>query len=76
MEKKDAPTTGPSMEGSAKLGRDILYRKGDVLLAGKIVKVWNDDGVNLVFWTENGEQGRETSVLRGEQDGQWRWPPR
>lgn len=73
------------MEQRPSIGRIVLYRarapEKDCMYPAIITRVWNDEMVNLeVFGSAEGPdsvQGRyPTSIKRGDERGQWCWPPR
>ena len=53
---------------------DIRYNYAKILPA-IIVRVWSDTCVNLKVFTDGPNDGWKTSVVLGNEPGQWSWPP-
>ncbi|RUT48568.1 hypothetical protein EJP82_01090 [Paenibacillus anaericanus] len=60
------------------IGRIVHYFMSETgsVRAAIIVKVNDDDTVNLAAWTRDGVQLPVVGVKQGSEYGQWNWPPR
>lgn len=66
------------------LGRIVIYKlggsddptvnNGATECAAMIVRVWSDTCVNLQLMLDGTNMSWKTSVLLGDQPGQWSWP--
>lgn len=71
-------------EQKPSLGRIVLYRvqsndpphNGSEFLPAVVVRVWSDDMLNLKVLNDGNEDFWRTSSHRGDDAGQWNWPPR
>lgn len=57
------------------VGRIVYYKNGTQIHAGIITYVWAENCVNLALFDANGNSYNKTSVLNGQNDGQWDWMP-
>ena len=68
------------MEQKPTKGRVVMFKptgvEGSEPLAALIVKVWNDECVNLIVFDENGGTYAATSVRLGDDPDEWSWPVR
>jgi hypothetical protein len=54
-----------------------FYKDGNKseTLPGIIVGVWGEDCVNIQLFTDTSKNFEwKTSILKGEEEGQWSWP--
>ena len=59
------------------IGRIVHYKLDDGKLVPAIItKVWNEVCVNLRVFMDSKEIDHTTSVMEGEDVGQWVWPER
>jgi hypothetical protein len=68
---------GQGMQKNPAIGDSIIYvnPSDGEKCAAIVVKVWNAEGVSLVFWNGNGTQLSATSVLMGDGPGRWQHKP-
>jgi hypothetical protein len=65
---------GPQNDGyQAHIGNPVVG--GDVF-AADVVRVWDDGHVNLQVKLDGNDTFWATSVVEGDEDGNWFWPPR
>lgn len=80
---KDTPSR--MIEQKPSICRIVQYRDdpyppdepdAETWIPALIVHVWDDEIVNLAVWDQHGNQTARTSVEKGDEMYQWRWPPK
>jgi hypothetical protein len=72
------PTAGEAKESTtpkASLGRIVMYNHNGHILPAIINGIGTGEGVHLCVFGLDGAFPA-TSVIRGNMQGQWNWPPR